>query len=350
MTTYLIRRALQGFVVLVLSTMIIYFLLAQMPGSPGSALRGSSERITKKMQQDLERAMGWHGSLPWWDQYRLWLFNPDNTRAIDNPIDIQIGDVHIKGSGLLTGNWGRSIVIAKGQPVMEQIQARLPNTLILMITSVLVSVLIAFPIGVLSAIRQYSKLDYAVTMFSFFGLSMPTFWFGLMLIILFAVNFKQWGLPYLPPGGLADPGMEHDFLNRLSHLVLPVTVLSIISVAGWSRYIRSSMLEVLRQDYVRTAWAKGLKQRVVILKHALRNALIPLITIVGLTLPGLFGGAIITETVFGYPGMGQLYYSALNYDWSLVMGILVISTILVVVSNMLADVLYAIADPRIRYS
>jgi peptide/nickel transport system permease protein len=219
-----------------------------------------------------------------------------------------------------------------------------------MLSSVLVSLVIAFPIGVLSAIRQYSKLDYAVTMFSFFGLSMPVFWFGLMLIILFAVNFKAWGLPYLPTGGLADPGMENDIGNRVLHLILPVTVLSIVSVAGWSRYIRSSMLEVLRQDYVRTAWAKGLQQRVVILKHALRNALIPLITIVGLTLPGLFGGAIITETVFAYPGMGRLYLSALNYDWTLVMGILVISTVLVVVSNMLADVLYAVADPRIRYS
>jgi peptide/nickel transport system permease protein len=219
-----------------------------------------------------------------------------------------------------------------------------------MLSSVLVSLIIAFPIGVLSAIRQYSKLDYAVTMFSFFGLSMPVFWFGLMLIILFAVNFKAWGLPYLPTGGLSDPGMEGDIGNRIWHLILPVTVLSIVSVAGWSRYIRSSMLEVLRQDYVRTAWAKGLQQRVVILKHALRNALIPLITIVGLTLPGLFGGAVITETVFAYPGMGRLYLSALNYDWSLVMGILVISTVLVVVSNMLADVLYAVADPRIRYS
>jgi len=347
MTTYLIRRSLQGLLVLVVATFLIYFLLSQVPGSPASALR-ADPKITKKRIQELEHLMGW--DKPWYQRYFIWLFDPAKTDPADNPIDISIGDFHIQGAGFLTGNWGKSITVAKGQPVIDQIKSRLPNTLVLMISSVLVSLIIAFPIGVLSAIRQYSKLDYAVTMFSFFGLSMPVFWFGLMLIILFAVNFKAWGLPYLPTGGLADPGFENDIGNRLLHLVLPVTVLSIVSVAGWSRYIRSSMLEVLRQDYVRTAWAKGLQQRVVILKHALRNALIPLITIVGLTLPGLFGGAVITETVFAYPGMGRLYLSALNYDWSLVMGILVISTVLVVVSNILADVLYAVADPRIRYS
>jgi len=349
MTTYLIRRSLQGLLVLFVASFVIYFLLLQMPGSPVSGLR-AGPNVTKKHIQELEKLMGLDKSRSPLETYARWLFDPSKTGPLDNPINIQIGDLHIQGAGLLTGNWGRSITVAKGQPVMDQVKARLPNTLILMITSIGLSILIAFPIGVLSAIRQYSKLDYAVTMFSFFGISMPTFWFGLMLIILFAVKFKEWGLPSLPPGDLADPGFENDLGNRLIHLILPVTVLSLVNVANWSRYIRSGMLEVLRQDYVRTAWAKGLKQRVVILKHALRNALIPLITIVGLTLPGLFGGAIITETVFNYPGMGRLYFSALNYDWPLVMGILVISTVLVVVSNILSDVLYAVADPRIRYS
>ena len=139
-------------------------------------------------------------------------------------------------------------------------------------------------------------------------------------------------------------------IQPLWHLVLPVTVLSVISIAGWSRYIRSSMLEVLGQDYVRTAWAKGLKPRTVILKHALRNALIPLLTVVGLTLPSLFGGAIVVESVFAYPGMGQLYRNALNYDWTLLLDILVITTVLVVTANTLTDILYAFVDPRIRYS
>jgi peptide/nickel transport system permease protein len=168
---------------------------------------------------------------------------------------------------------------------------------------------------------------------------------------LFAVQFKNWGLPYLPNALAFDPGMENDLFNRIWHLILPGTVLSLIQVAGWSRYLRGSMLEVLRLDYVRTAWAKGLKQRIVILKHAMRNALIPLITVISLAIPGLFGGAIITETIFSYPGMGSLFINALGaYDWPIVMAFLLISTVLIVLANILADVLYAFADPRIRYS
>ena len=345
MTTYLIRRSFQGLAVLVLASAIIYFLLCQVPMVACSA---ENPELTKeqceaiRVQFDLDK--------PWYTRYFYWLFDPRKTRPHDNPVDIRIGDLRIQGSGMLTGNWGRSLVVARGQPVIEQIKARLPQTLILMVSSLLVSLLLAFPIGVLSAMRQYSRLDYSVTMFSFIGISMPGFWFGLMLIILFAVKFKEWGLPYLPPGDMADVGMEGNLANRIAHLILPVTVLSLGLVAGWSRYIRASMLEVLRQDYVRTAWAKGLKQRGVILKHVLRNALIPLITVVGLALPSLFGGAVLTETIFNYPGMGRLYLQALNNDWPLVMGILVITTVLVVVSNMLADVLYAVVDPRIRYS
>ena len=347
MTTYLIRRSLQGLVVLSLSTVIIYFLLSQVPGSPASIL-GNDPRFTVAMRHRLEHQMGW--DRPWNERYFRWLFDPDKVAASDNPIDVSIGNFHIRGAGFLTGNWGRSLTVAKGQPVIDQIKSRLPNTMILTICALVVSLLIAFPIGILSALRQHSKLDYIVTMLSFFGLSMPGFWFGLMLIILFAVNFKVWGLPYLPTGGLSDPGMENDIGNRLWHLVLPVAVLSILSVATWSRYIRSSMLEVLRQDYVRTAWAKGLRQRVVILKHALRNTFIPVLTIIGLSLPGLVLGSITVEKVFAYPGMGLLYFAALNYDWPLVMGILIIFAALVVVANMLTDVLYAVADPRIRYS
>ncbi len=353
MTTYLIRRSLQGLIVLVLSTVIIYFLLSQVSGSPIEFSRSiEGPNISgigiHKRQEQLEAQLGWNK--PWYQRYFIWLFDPARVSAQDNPIDVRIGDLRIHGSGFLTGNWGRSIRVATGWTVLELIKSRLPNTLILTSCALLVSLLIAFPIGVLSAIRQYSKLDYAVTVFSFFGLSMPVFWFGLMLIILFAVNFKAWGLPYLPIGGLSDPGLENDLGNRLWHLVLPVTMLSIVSVAGWSRYIRSSMLEVLRQDYVRTAWAKGLQQRVVILKHALPNTLIPLVTIVGLSLPGLVLGSITVEKVFAYPGMGLLYFSALNYDWPLVMGIVIIFATLVILSNILADVLYAAADPRIRYS
>jgi peptide/nickel transport system permease protein len=236
---------------------------------------------------------------------------------------------------------------------------RIGNTLALMGLSTLISILIALPIGIIAAIRQYSRLDYTVTTFSFIGLSMPTFWLGLMLIIVFAILAKQlhdqgwtW-LPYLPTGDTTDneaPG-TFNVINRIYHLILPVIVLSFVNIAGLSRYVRSSMLEVLRQDYVRTAWAKGLQQRSVILKHALRNALIPVITILTLTIPTLFSGAIITETIFNYFGMGRLYFQAVTgLDIPLVMGFLLIDVVLIVGANILADVLYAFADPRIRYS
>jgi peptide/nickel transport system permease protein len=222
---------------------------------------------------------------------------------------------------------------------------------------------IAIPIGIYSGVHQYSGTDYAVTTFAFFGSAMPAFWFGLMLILLFSYGFKQFGLPYMPSGGTvlvrqAPTGSVEGLLNitqgslvdRLVHIVLPAMMLSLLYLAGWSRYMRSSMLEVLRQDYVRTARAKGLIERVVIIKHALRNALIPIITIVVFQLPGIFGGAILTETVFSYPGIGRLYYEALNAaDWPVVMSILFIQAVLVVVATLLGDVLYTVVDPRIRF-
>jgi peptide/nickel transport system permease protein len=206
-------------------------------------------------------------------------------------------------------------------------------------------------------------VDYAVTTFSFFGSAMPVFWFGLMLILIFSYGFKELGIPFMPAGGVTslrvspegsiltilnvEPG---SLMDRLIHLVLPAMMLSLLYMAGWSRYMRSSMLEVLRQDYVRTARSKGLIERVVISKHALRNALIPIITIVVFTIPGLFGGAIMTETIFSYPGIGSLYFNALGAnDWPVVMAILFITAILVVVATLLGDVLYTVADPRIRF-
>jgi len=202
-----------------------------------------------------------------------------------------------------------------------------------------------------------------VTTFAFFGSAMPVFWFGLMLILLFSYSFKNWGLPYMPSGGTvlvreAQPGSlelllnitKGTFVDRLMHIILPAMMLSLLYLAGWSRYMRSSMLEVLRQDYVRTARAKGLIERVVIIKHALRNALIPIITIVVFQIPGIFGGAILTETVFSYPGIGRLYFEALNAsDWPVVMSILFITAVLVVFATLLGDVLYTVVDPRIRF-
>lgn len=253
--------------------------------------------------------------------------------------------------------------LAKGQEVVDVIGSRVTNTIILMSTVTVISLIIAVPIGMISAVRQYSRLDYVVTTFSFFGISLPVFWFGLLLIIAFGLKFPEWfGLPAFPTGDVFTvrvvPGSIQDVLNiaprsladRVVHLFLPVTVLTLLYLAGWSRFMRSSMLEVLRQDYVRTARSKGLRERAVILKHAARNALIPLITIVVFQIPGIFSGAILTETIFNYPGIGRLYIDALGRDdWPIVMAILFITAILVVVATLLGDILYTVVDPRIRF-
>jgi len=271
------------------------------------------------------------------------------------------GDLKGERHGVLRGDWGESWKVAQSQEVMMLIKSRLSNTLILMGASLFLSLAVAIPIGIFSAVKQYSKLDYVVTMGSFVGLSMPVFWFGIMLILIFALKFKEWGLPYLPTGGVAAvrvyeiPGLgtvqPGTLLDRVLHLLMPTVVLSLLYMASWSRFTRASMLEVLRQDYVRTARAKGLIERIVIAKHALRNALIPVITIIALQLPGLFTGAIMTETVFAYTGMGRLYYNSMTQsDWPVVMAILFITAILYVLSSLVADVTYAVVDPRIQYN
>jgi peptide/nickel transport system permease protein len=275
----------------------------------------------------------------------------------------QFSGFHGSNRGILRLDFGWSWKLAIGQPVTNLLRSRLANTLVLMSIATLVSLVIAIPIGIYSGVHQYSTVDYAVTTFAFFGSAMPIFWFGLMLILVFSFFFKQWGLPYMPSGGVmlvreAQPGSlelllnvtKGSFVDRLFHIILPAVMLSLAYLAGWSRYMRSSMLEVLRQDYVRTARAKGLIERTVIIKHALRNALIPIITIVVLQIPSLFGGAIMTETIFSYPGIGRLYFDALGQsDWPVVMAILFIQAILVVVATLLGDVLYTVVDPRIRF-
>jgi peptide/nickel transport system permease protein len=291
----------------------------------------------------------------------LWL----KTSALTGPTGLlkQYSGFHGSSRGILRLDFGWSWKLAIGQPVTALIRSRLANTLILMVTATVISLVIAIPIGIYSGVHQYSTLDYAMTTFAFFGSAMPVFWFGLMLILVFSYGFKQWGLPALPTGGVtlmreAQPGTLAALLNvskgslvdRFMHIILPVMMLSLLYMAGWSRYMRSSMLEVLRQDYVRTARAKGLVENVVIIKHALRNALIPIITIVVFQLPGIFGGAILTETVFSYPGIGRLYFEALGQsDWPVVMAILFIQAILVVVATLLGDILYTVVDPRIRF-
>jgi peptide/nickel transport system permease protein len=276
----------------------------------------------------------------------------------------QYAGYHNNNRGVLRLDFGTSWKLSPSQPVIDLITSRLGNTLTLMSAAVFISIAIGIPIGIYSAIHQYSRMDYAVTTFSFFGSAMPVFWFGLMMILLFSHMFKQWDLPYMPTGGVASvraapadsvlgtlgatPG---SLVDRVVHLLMPTAVLSLLYLAGWSRYARSSMLEVLRQDYVRTARAKGLLERFVIMKHALRNALIPIVTILVFEIPAIFGGATITETIFNYPGMGSLYFQALGAnDWPVVMANLLITAILVVLATLIRDILYTVVDPRIRFS
>ncbi len=286
-----------------------------------------------------------------------WLFGPYGLLG-------KYAHFHGNGRGVLRLDFGTSWSVARGQTISGIIESRLSNTIKLIATSTLLSLLVAIPVGIFSAVKQYSKLDYIVTTFTFFGTAMPVFWLGLMLILIFSIKFQDWGIPYLPAGGVTSvrtppegsllralkitPG---DFTDQVIHMILPTITLSLLQMAGWSRYMRSSMLEVLRQDYVRTARAKGLAERLVIIKHAMRNALIPIVTIVVFTIPALFGGATITETIFSWQGMGRLYYDALGKDdWPLVMVILFINSVLTVVATLVGDILYTIVDPRIRYT
>ncbi len=250
---------------------------------------------------------------------------------------------------VLHGDFGRSMI--DGSPVITHILERLPNTLELTVTAILLGILLSVPLGVIGALRRGSKTDHSLTMFSVAGFAVPQFWLGLMLILVFSVTFEHNGWPWLPSGGVTSPFGGGDLGDRLLHLIMPATVLSFFYLSLWSRFTRSSMLEVLSQDYIRTARAKGMSERRVVYLHGLRNALIPLVTLVGLELPGLVSGGLVVEVVFSWPGLGRLAFErALQYDYTTVMGVVFFATLLVVAGNLLADVLYAILDPRIRYA
>jgi peptide/nickel transport system permease protein len=243
---------------------------------------------------------------------------------------------------LVQGNLGFSLI--SGQGVGDQIATRLGPTLLLMGTALAVGTLVGLPLGLLSAVRQYSLLDYLTTVAGFLTVSTPSFFLGLSLVYLFAVRWRA-----LPSSGMRTLGVDGSTADLLRHLILPAAVLAMAHTPLIMRYARSTMLEVLRQDYVTTARAKGLRERIVLLGHAFRNALIPLITVVGLTLPELLSGAVITETIFQWPGMGMLAVRAVSArDYPLILGTILITATLVLLSNLLADLLYAVADPRIR--
>lgn len=245
---------------------------------------------------------------------------------------------------IVQGNFGESL-IRQGVPVSELILARLPNTLLLMLVSSIIAFIISIPLGVISATKRNSLTDYSITFVSFLGIATPNFWVGLVLIMFLSVQ-----LGWFPTGGVATLGGDFSILDRLHHLILPAFVLATADMAGLTRYSRSSMLDVLRQDYIRTAKANGFKNKTVIFKHGLRNGLIPIITILGLMLPSFIGGSVIIESIFAWPGIGLLFVeAAFQRDYPVIMAVIVIAATLVVIGNLLADVLYAIFDPRIEY-
>ncbi len=319
MARYVIRRILVSIPLLIGVSLIAFFLI-QASGNP-LAMYTNNPNISADDLRRLERTYGL--DQPTYVQYLYWLRN------------------------VLTGNWGQSFLTH--QPVLEMIGQRLPNTLILMVTSFIVTLVLSTIIGIYTALHHNSKTDYAATAISFFGYSMPGFWFGLLLIIIFAVKFKEMGLPYLPAGGMYSVRGDRGWWDLVQHMVLPVAVLSLVSTAKYTRYLRSSMLEVINQDYIRTAHAKGIATRTVLWRHAFKNAVIPLITLIMLDIPHLFGGALITEQVFAWPGMGRMYWEhAVWADYPVLMGIILFISALVVTCNLVADISYALVDPRIR--
>jgi len=322
MFTYLARRLLQVIPTLFVISLILYGLLALKPGDPIDEMRRGNPGFT---QQDYDRLRKFYGlDRPWYVRYWRWL-----GRAIQ-------------------GDFGPSRQF--GRPAAAYVfQYRLPNTLLLSGISLLLAFFVAVPTGVVSALYQHSLLDYGVTVINFIGVSLPIFWLGIMLIYVFAVLLHG----FLPAGGMTTPGVTGAWAllgDRLRHLILPVTALSSLQLAQWTRFMRSSMLEVINLDYIVTARAKGLAERRVTYHHAVRNAILPLITLMGLSVPLLFSGAILTETVFNWPGMGRAIFNAiLVNDFNVAMVSLMFISLLVVAFNLLADLAYAVADPRIRY-
>lgn len=319
MWSYIARRSVQALFTLVIIT-VLCFLLTRYSGDP-LAQYAANPRMSAEDKAALRERLGLNQ--PLYVQYFKWL-------------------------GLaVQGDLGQSFF--SKQPVATMISQRLPNTLILMFTAEVITISLALLLGIISAVKQYTTLDNTITAFSFVGFSIPIFFSALGLMLIFAVQFKEWGLPYLPTG--AAVWDKKDPLEYIRNMILPVSALVIVQTAGYSRFVRTSILEVLSLDYIRTARAKGLTSRAVLFKHALRNAALPLVTIVGLDIPFLLGGAIVTESVYSWPGMGRLFWEyAQRSDYPVVLGVLLVISTAVVVLTIITDVVYTFVDPRIRLS
>lgn len=342
MTRYIIRRLLQAIPLLFLVSLVLFVLMQNM-GDPLATMGG--RKVTRREDRErLARQLGL--DKPVLVQYIYWLVGNDWTKTdMDGDGVPETPGVR---KGVLRGDWGISLV--NRQPVTKVIGERLPNTLLLMLTAEVVVLVAAMLIGIYSALHQYSVVDNIVTAATFVFYSMPVFFFALLAMYIFSVNFRKWGLPYLPTVGMFEPGAGQTVSQVVWHMILPVATLSFGFIAGYSRYIRSTMLEALGQDYVRTAKAKGLPHPEVVYVHALKNAALPIVTIVALDLPFLLGGAIVTERIFGWPGMGRLFLDHVSRsDTPVVMGILMMIALAVILFQIIADITYAWLDPRIRF-
>lgn len=337
MFKYIARRLIQAIPLLFFVSLIL-FLLMQLTGDPLATL-GGRQPPNPADRARLERAFGL--DQPVLTQYVYWLIG--NDWVVVNEETGERG----RRLGILRGDFGTSFITR--QPALQVIMDRLPNTLLLMVTAQIVIVSVSLVVGVVAALRQYSAFDNALTTFSFITYSFPVFLMAYLLMFIFAVQFRQWGLPYLPTSGMFNPAVGRTFEQIAWHMILPVTTISLISIAGYSRFIRSSMLEVMNADYIRTARAKGLAEKRILFVHGFKNAALPLVTLIGLDLPFLLAGAVVTETIFAWPGMGRLFIDHLSRaDFPVVMGLLLLIALAVVIFQILTDVVYTFLDPRIR--
>ena len=317
MSQYVTRRMLQMIPLLFGISLLIFLIIQAAPGGPESVFLSSGRFIDPVVIENFRRRLGL--DQPTYIQYIRWI------------------------TAALSGDLG--ISFSTGRSVTDMIVERIPATFELMSISFIFAAVIALPLGIYSAVRPYSWFDFTATASAFLGIAMPVFWFGLILQLVFSVQ-----LGWLPTSGRETVGAA-SLLDHIKHLILPGFVLSIRQIAGWSRYMRASLLDVVHADYIRTARAKGMAEQAILLRHAVKNALIPVVSIMALDLAGLFSGAVITETIFGWPGLGRLFVQAMfSRDYPLLMGILMMGSFMVVVFNLVADMAYAWLDPRISYS
>jgi len=324
MTTYISRRLLQTIPIMILLSVFLFGIVRLMPGGP-LAQAERNPTVTKEQLAAMRVRLGLDDPLP--TQYVKWI------KAF-----------------VFEGDWGYSIKFRR--PVADMIKERLPATLLLFGIGFFITLLIAIPVGVYSAIKPYSWFDNLITTFSFAGQSVPVYWLGLLLIVVFYLNMKNFSGdgPLFPAGGMYTIGKEGNLLDLLWHLVLPIIAVTVSWIAWYSRFLRSSMRDVLNEDYIRTARAKGLPIRIVHFRHGLRNALLPLVTLMALDLPSVFGGAVFIETIFSWPGMGRLFWDAARgRDYPVLLAVVMIEAALILFFNLFADILYGFLDPRIRY-